>query len=75
MEHCYQLPKLNKTKVSIIDYDVKWQLVILWHLCSWFLFLACYEKGEDSLSMALVKSWDTLFGRIFYGVDASSLKH
>ncbi len=38
--------KLNRTKLLAIDCDVKRKFVFMWHLCSWFLFLAYYEKGE-----------------------------
>jgi len=45
--------KLNRKKVSTINYDVKWRLVIFWHLCSWFLFLVCSEKTRIHFNQRL----------------------
>jgi hypothetical protein len=72
MEQCYQLLKVEEDKFLVVDYDVKQKLVILWHLCSWFLFLACYEKGKDSFLTMFAELWDIIFERIFCGVATST---
>jgi hypothetical protein len=56
MEQGYQLLKVEQDNHSVVDYDVKQKLVVLWHLCSLFLFLACYEKGGDSFLTMVAKS-------------------
>jgi hypothetical protein len=45
--------------------DVKREVIFMWHLCSWPLFLVCYEKGDYSLLMVFVMWWRTPLGCIF----------